>query len=259
MKKLLLALALFTPIALKADVEAKIIGGKVVTDHKYSFMTALLFKDGDLWEDQMCGASIIDEDTILTAAHCVESMDADELEVAVGRISLDSEKEGGQRIYVKEIIIHQDYDNMSFENDIALLKLEEDVVFNENVAPIEFRKASLNNRRVTVIGWGNISQDSREFPKDLMEVDVVVINRFLCNLPGWLNGQVKPSMFCAGNSFGGQDSCQGDSGGPIFSKEKDGSFHQKGIVSWGEGCAEAMKPGVYTRLENYTNWIEQRL
>ena len=84
---------------------------------------------------------------------------------------------------------------MSFENDIALLKLEEDVVFNENVAPIEFRKASLNNRRVTVIGWGNISQDSREFPKDLMEVDVVVINRFLCNLPGWLNGQVKPSMF----------------------------------------------------------------
>ena len=104
MKKLLLALALFTPIALKADVEAKIIGGKVVTDHKYNFMTALLFKDGDLWEDQMCGASIIDEDTILTAAHCVESMDADELEVAVGRISLDSEKEGGQRIYVKRLL-----------------------------------------------------------------------------------------------------------------------------------------------------------
>jgi trypsin len=63
-------------------------------------------------------------------------------------------------------------------------------------------------------------------------------------------------MFCAGLAAGGKDSCSGDSGGPIINTSTGVLI---GVVSWGQGCAEAGFPGVYTRLGNYVTWINANL
>lgn len=99
---------------------------------------------------------------------------------------------------------------------------------------------------LTVAGWGTTSSGGQSLPTNLLKVDVPVIARTTCN-SNYGSGRVTAAMFCAGLTQGGKDSCQGDSGGPIINTS---SKIQLGIVSWGEGCAAAGAPGVYTNLGN---------
>jgi trypsin len=97
---------------------------------------------------------------------------------------------------------------------------------------------------LTVAGWGTTSSGGSSLPANLLKVDVPVISRATCN-SNYGSGRVTTAMFCAGLSQGGKDSCQGDSGGPIVNKS---SRVQLGVVSWGEGCAAAGAPGVYSNV-----------
>ncbi len=65
-----------------------------------------------------------------------------------------------------------------------------------------------------------------------------------------------PRIFvCAGTANGGADSCEGDSGGPMVVKDKNGRYVLAGIISWGIGCGDRNRPGVYTRISEFRNWI----
>lgn len=238
--------------------ERSIIGGDKVGKDKYKFMVNIIYKDSDLWRGHFCGGSLIRSDVVLTAAHCVDGESADNIEVSAGRTNLSKKTKGGQRRYVSNIVMHEDYSRVTTDNDIALIFLKEAFELNDSIETISFDSSSFELDKLTVIGWGNTSKTQSKYPKALMQVDVDFINRETCNSRFWMNGAVSDNMFCAGFSQGGKDSCQGDSGGPIFLEAEENLYVQAGIVSWGEDCARRRKPGIYTKLSNYTDWISSK-
>ncbi|KAF4796290.1 hypothetical protein TURU_085266 [Turdus rufiventris] len=133
--------------------------------------------------------------------------------------------------------------------------LQRPAVINNHVIPVCLPKENsvLGGREECyVTGWGDTKGTSGD--GFLKETGFPVIENKICNRPEFLNGRVRNHELCAGNIHGGTDTCQGDSGGPLVCLDQD-KFVQHGVTSWGLGCAQPMKPGVYVRVSNYIPWI----
>jgi secreted trypsin-like serine protease len=166
------------------------------------------------------------------------------------------------RTNVRRIILHKSYDPKTNNNDIALLELFDNIVLNEKAKPIALltladeEQSLMPSRKLTVSGWG-ATQEGGSPVKDLRFVEIPPVSRTTCNQPPSYNGKISENMICAGRALGGEDSCQGDSGGPLITDKTTGVPKLVGIVSWGEGCAQVAKYGVYTRVPRYSSWVEQ--
>jgi secreted trypsin-like serine protease len=233
--------------------DGKVIGGTVVPDGKYRFVAALLNTNfgSTAFQQQFCGGTLIDGNSVLTAAHCVSGQSAAPLRVTVGRTALDSNQ--GQKRRVSEISIHPLYNpGLNDAYDAAVLNLNSPVV---GIAPIKLATATQNvlespGHDATVAGWGNtIAQPAggsagSSFPNQMREAQVpLVSDNQAASVYG--SGYVKSLMVAAGKA--GKDTCQGDSGGPMFA-EVAGKFTQIGITSFGIGCGADGFPGVYTEV-----------
>ncbi|MEM7356013.1 MAG: serine protease [Acidobacteriota bacterium] len=230
----------------------KIVGGGPANQGENRWITSL--QGGG---SHFCGASLIDDRWVLTAAHCVEGEQASGLTVWIGGYNL-TVPDQGTTLQVSQIHAHQNYDGNTLVNDIALLELSEDApsslprvklptadVMAQSAAPGDM---------VTVSGWGALSQGGPS-PNQLHEVVVPAVSNAQCNAPEAYNGDIVQSMICAGLRSGGKDSCQGDSGGPLWVEHQQEDF-LIGIVSFGEGCAQPNKYGVYTRVVSFLDWIQ---
>ncbi|GAW97037.1 MULTISPECIES: trypsin-like serine protease [Colwellia] len=226
-------------------------------------------------QSSSCGASFIGEKWLLTAAHCVEDANINLLKVNVGEYDLSNGAENAKAI--KRIYIHPEYNKGSaFNNDIALIELIE-AIDNPAVTLVDLdssRQLALDNAAVTVIGWGNQTAygpndelPANDQPDKLRQVELNLLSNEQCkdklaqaytDLEGinYLPDQVgiTDSMICANHVGGGKGSCQGDSGGPLLVNTNQG-WQQIGIVSYGIGCANAEFPGVYARVGQFTDWI----
>ena len=155
-----------------------------------------------------------------------------------------------------EFILHEQYDADSIENDICMVRVEEDIdLENPDTAP-----ACIGDRdpppgfKCFVAGWG-MTEEKGKFANVLQEIQVAVLKTSLCNSPQIYNGQVdENSMFCAGNLKGGFDSCQGDSGGPLICVSHDKQPFLLGMTSWGFGCARPNARVTKYSIVNY-NYI----
>ena len=249
----LLLTAMVQPVVATPTPEPRIIGGEPADFGEYPFMVALLFEPtaGNDFQKQYCGGSLIDAHWVLTAAHCADFLDSpSEVAVAVDRTHLNSTE--GQRIAVREIVVHPDWDPSVISPDVALLRLSRPVT---GVEPIQLAGPGDDGFEaagtlLTVIGWGNTSTTGQaSFPDELREVVVPVVDDTTCDTAN--KGFVIPeTMLCAGDK--GLDSCQGDSGGPLFATTSSGTEIQMGIVSWGFGCAKNHFPGVYGEVNSPT-------
>lgn len=229
----------------------KIINGEDATWDNNKWQVALLVSwIVDASSAQFCGGSLIRQNWIATAAHCVDNNTSREhVHVLTGTANL---KSGGKRSNVEAIFVHKDYDPNSQNNDIALLRLKDDGV-GEAIRPVALDKEPVivsPGQMATISGWG-VTESGYPSPQ-LKKILVPLVSRETCNSPASYDGHVTDKMICAGVDQGGKDSCQGDSGGPATKDE-----FLIGIVSWGEGCGKPFKYGVYTRVAEFANWIEE--
>ncbi|XP_064596386.1 transmembrane protease serine 9-like [Liolophura sinensis] len=156
------------------------------------------------------------------------------------------------------VIVHAGFPSQAPVHDIALIKLDRPVNVTDYIRPVCLPDSSAEFDRQTcvVTGWGVTRQGGRTV-STLQEAAVPILSRNQCSaLYGFKVDQA--ANLCAGYLNGRVDACQGDSGGPLVCKNNN-SWEIAGVVSWGDGCGERYKPGVYTRVTAYTGWIEKSI
>uniref|UniRef100_A0A1A9W2I9 Peptidase S1 domain-containing protein n=1 Tax=Glossina brevipalpis TaxID=37001 RepID=A0A1A9W2I9_9MUSC len=194
-----------------------------------------------------CGGSIISEDIVITAAHCIRNVEASNLQVRLGSTHYN---EGGILVGVKAMKYHEKYDTELLWYDIAILKLDKPVKQSSTVRYIELaKKVPKTGTSAIVSGWGTTCWLACDLSNVLMEVEVSFLERKDCASKNYLYGErIKETMVCGYTKE--KDSCQGDSGGPFVSEGK-----LIGVVSWGQGCAMDGYPGVYADVAALRDWV----
>ncbi|XP_071949483.1 coagulation factor IX-like isoform X2 [Antedon mediterranea] len=213
----------------------------------------------------ICAGVLLNRHWVLTAAHCIHTTNGTKqtLRVQLGDHDLEL-PEVGQRTYnIREVIVHENFNNDTFDNDIVLLKIEGSIDYSNFIIPCclpelnEHELELFNSGEFgKVVGWGKLSQNG-PYPRYLNEIQLPIVSQKICRES--TSYPVTDNMFCAGNGRAkGPDACTGDSGAPLTINDGSAAY-LIGIVSWGEGCGNEGKYGFYTRISNYYSWLEQHM
>uniref|UniRef100_A0A672JTB7 Suppressor of tumorigenicity 14 protein homolog n=1 Tax=Sinocyclocheilus grahami TaxID=75366 RepID=A0A672JTB7_SINGR len=235
----------------------RIVGGQNSDVGEWPWQVSLHFQTSG----HVCGASVISNKWLLSAAHCFIQPDSAYKKISnwltYSGLRDQNIKDSVQKRTLKNIITHPNYDSMTYDYDISLLELSDPLNFTNTVHPICLPAPThvfSAGSSCFVTGWGTL-REGGSVAQILQKAEVKVINDTVCNMV--TEGQVTSRMMCSGYLTGGVDACQGDSGGPLVCRSDVGKWFQAGIVSWGEGCARRNKPGIYTRVTKLRDWIRE--
>ncbi|XP_023370651.1 coagulation factor XI isoform X4 [Otolemur garnettii] len=244
-------------VACTTKIKPRVVGGTTSAHGEWPWQVALHVTSPT--QRHLCGGSIIGNQWILTAAHCLYGLESPKLlRVYSGILNQSEIKEDTLFFGVQEIIIHDQYKMAESGYDIALLKLETRMNYTDSQRPICL--PSKGDQHVIymdcwVTGWGYRKLRDK-IQNTLQKAKVPLMTNEDCQLR-YRRQKITNKMICAGYKEGGKDACKGDSGGPLSCKH-DEVWHLVGITSWGEGCAQRERPGVYTNVVEFVDWILEK-
>ncbi|KAE8613612.1 hypothetical protein XENTR_v10007785 [Xenopus tropicalis] len=232
----------------------RIIGGEEACPNCWPWQVRILFLKAF-----HCGGAIISPQWVLTAAHCIRASEPSYWVIVAGDHDRMLNESMEQIRNIKAIRIHEDYNSENYDNDIALLYLEEPLEFNDFLRPVclpEPEEALTPTSLCVVTGWGNTAEGGQPALR-LQQLHLPILDSKICN-ESYYPGQMTNHMLCAGfPSSKAKDACQGDSGGPLVCGNTKEQYFIYGLVSWGEGCGQVYKPGVYTKVRLFLTWIQK--
>ncbi|XP_055967152.1 transmembrane protease serine 11E-like [Sorex fumeus] len=230
----------------------RIVGGTEVEEGEWPWQVSLQW-DGV----HRCGGTLINSTWLVSAAHCFRDYKNPARWTAAFGVKLNHPR---MKRGIRRIIVHEKYNYPSHDYDIAVAELSRPVPYTNAVHRVCLPDASHEfhpGAEMFVTGFGALQNDGNT-QNHLRQVQVKLIDTKTCNEPQVYNNAITPRMLCAGFLEGKRDACQGDSGGPLVSSDTRDIWYLAGIVSWGDECGQPNKPGVYTRLTAFREWITSK-
>ncbi|XP_041504342.1 kallikrein-1 [Microtus oregoni] len=235
-------------------IQSRVIGGFACEKNSQPWMAAVYH-----YSKFQCGGILVDPQWVLTAAHCYN----DKYQIWLGRNNLFEDDPLAQHQFVKESIIHPDFNmdllknttktlQKDYSNDLMLLHLAQPAEITDYVKVLSLptEEPKLGSRCLAS-GWGSIEPSKFEFPDDLQCVYLDLLPNEKCAEAHF--DAVTDLMLCAGDLKDGKDTCVGDSGGPLICDDM-----LQGVTSWGPTpCGKPEKPGIYTKLIDFVPWINK--
>ncbi|XP_012271469.1 venom serine protease 34 [Orussus abietinus] len=232
--------------------QTKIVGGEQTGVNEYPMMAGMV---NSVQRLLYCGATIISNRHVITAAHCVAGRPFNQLAVLVGDhdLTTGAETNASKLLRVASYLVHPEYQSASLANDIAVVTVAENIVFSNEVGPaclpFHHKSDSFGGSKVVVLGWGT-TEFAGASSNTLQKVILNVTSLPVCRRDFQ---EVTSNQICTYSS--GKDSCQFDSGGPVLWQDPSSMrMVSVGIISYGGICASE-KPGVNTRVGAYLDWI----
>ncbi|XP_055844790.1 serine protease SP24D-like [Episyrphus balteatus] len=244
---LLVVVALVLCALVQAKPSARIVGGAYAQVGQFPHQVALYTN-----RDFKCGGSIVSSRYILTAASCVirdngsEIFSPKELSVRVGSMY---RLNGGEKVTVKNVKVHENYKNQ-WSNNIALLELENELVFSSDVQKIDLFSGEVpTNSKVITSGWGQLYYKGT-YPEWLKFNTVFKMDSSVCKV---LIGFGDESLMCLGHNYM-EGACDGDTGGPAI---YDGKL--VGVFNFSKDGCGGTRPDAYTTVSYHLDWINSNM